>query len=364
MPRFQVHMDALLGGSLSPSDIAPLLRVRGEELMYLSAAAQVVRMANVGPGVYLRGLVELGNACEKDCLYCGIRRGNGGVVRYELEAAPVVEVAAWAHRQGFASLAIQAGERTDGAFTRGIVELLERIGAATGGELGITLSLGEQAPEVYRAWRAAGAMRYLLRIETSSPGLYRALHPDDGRHAFDARLACLRSLRQEGYQVGTGVMIGLPGQGVEDLAEDLLALRAMEVDMVGMGPYLLHPDTPLAARAGELWTVEERFDASVAMVAVLRILMPTINIAATTALQAIRPDGRDWALRAGANVLMPNITPRGRQDDYSLYAGKPQSVMDAEDSLEVLAHHVEERCGCELRLGEQGNSRHYLERQK
>ncbi len=313
--------------------------------------------------VYLRGLIELGNRCEKDCYYCGIRRSNRHVARYAVPHDAALQAALYAHRMGFGSVAIQAGERRDRAFIKGITELVDGIMEATGGELGITLSLGEQSSKTYREWRKAGALRYLLRIETSSPALYGQIHPQDSLHSHAERIACLCRLREEDYHVGTGVMIGIPGQTVEDLDRDLEWLVAMDVDMVGMGPYLLHPETPMAARAHELWPVEERFTQTIRMIARLRRLMPDINIAATTALQAIKPDGRDDAIRAGANVLMPNITPSGRQDDYSLYDRKPLSANCGEDSLEEIRYHVETLCGCTLALHTQGNSQHYAKRQ-
>lgn len=360
MRSFAQSLSRLLEGERSPELLCELLAARGGNLLALMRAAQAVRLEQVGDGVYLRGLIELGNACEKDCYYCGIRRSNRAIHRYAVDKDAVVNAAAYAHQHGFASLAIQAGERTDAPFTQGITQLLQAIHSRTKGELGITLSLGEQSRETYSQWRTAGASRYLLRIETSSPQLYSQLHPQDALHAHDRRIRSLQLLREEGYHVGTGVMIGLPNQDTSSLAQDLIWLHEQDEDMVGMGPYLTHPDTPLAAKAPTLWPIEERFDTAIAMVATLRILMPTINIAATTALQAIRPDGRDWAIRAGANVLMPNITPNGRQDSYALYARKPRANHNEGDSIASLRHHVETLCGCRLALHEQGNSLHFL----
>lgn len=353
---------AMVDGAVpSREELSLLLAATGGDFERLCSAAQGVRWARVGPDVYLRGLIELGNWCRKDCYYCGIRRGNAGVRRYAISDDDALESARFAHSNGYASLAIQAGEDASPAFIARIENLLHRIAGSTKGELGITLSLGEQTPAAYQRWRAAGAMRYLLRIETSSEQLYAGLHPADALHSFSGRLAALRALRACGYHVGSGVMVGLPGQTLDDLANDLLWLRDVDIDMVGLGPYLAHPQTPLWARRHELWPLGVRLRVAIAMVAALRLLMPDINIAATTALQAIAPDGRERAIAAGANVLMPNITPRGRQDDYSLYDRKPQAADAQSDSLPTLAARVEE-LGCQIAIGNQGNSRHFTKR--
>lgn len=353
--------DMRAGGVPTPDELTLLLAAEGEAHVELCNAAQQVRMATVGPNVYLRGLIEMGNRCRKNCYYCGIRRGNTEVRRYTVDDDDIVAAARFAHRNGYASLAIQAGEDATPAFAERIENLLLRIGSATNGELGITLSLGEQTETTYRRWRNAGATRYLLRIETSRPALYESLHPRDGLHSFKSRLAAVAALRNCGFHVGSGVMIGLPGQTFRDLANDLLWLRAIDVDMVGMGPYLPHPHTPLWHRRRELWPTEARLRTAIAMVAALRLLMPDVNIAATTALQAIVPDGRERAIAAGANVIMPNITPQGRQDDYSLYDRKPLAANASDDSLPSLTSRIE-ALGCRVALGDQGNSLHFTRR--
>ncbi len=291
----------------------------------LFAAAVEVRNRTVGDRVYLRGLIELSNRCRKNCLYCGIRRGHSGVERYELTDEQVLAAAERAWRSGYGSVVIQAGERTDGAFTERVERLVRRVKALSNGGLGITLSLGEQSRETYRRWFAAGAHRYLLRIETSSPELYARIHPAD--HDYDRRLECLRALREEGYQVGTGVMIGLPGQTVESLADDLLFFKALDIDMCGMGPYIEAPGTPLAAVEAP-FSRAERLQLALRMIALLRLSMPDINIASTTALHALHPQGRELGLAAGANVMMPNLTPEAVRGDYKLYDNKPLQDMD------------------------------------
>jgi biotin synthase len=200
--------------------------------------------------------------------------------------------------------------------------------ATTGGELGITLSLGEQTEDVYRAWFDAGAHRYLLRVETTNRELYRALHPVT--HDFDARIECLQRLRRVGYQVGTGVMIGLPGQTTEDLANDIAFFRDHDIDMIGMGPYVLHSDTPLADVLDSI-DPETQLELGLKMIAVTRLVLRDVNIAATTALQALNPVGREMGLQAGANIIMPNLTDTQYRESYQLYEGKP--CMDEDSSM-------------------------------
>ncbi len=301
--------------ALSRSELATLLAVDDEaRLGELFDAAYALKVKYCGRRVAMRGLVEAGNVCAKDCLYCGIRKSNGKVERYQLDADEIVRLAELDARQGYASLVIQSGEMESEAHTRFIEDVLRRIAPL---DLGVTLSLGEQAEDVYRRWKDAGAARYLLRIETSNPELYARLHP--AAHSWERRVECLRALRRCGYQVGTGVMCGLPGQTLDDLARDIEFFAEMDVDMIGMGPYIPHPDTPLGADrhgAGDLLL-------GLKMIAVTRLHLHDVNIAAATALQALAPDGRERGIRAGANVIMPNITDTRYRRRYQLYAGKP-----------------------------------------
>ncbi|MDR0362132.1 MAG: [FeFe] hydrogenase H-cluster radical SAM maturase HydE [Planctomycetota bacterium] len=309
--------------ALTPSEIASLLDVEaGADRADLFEAAYAVKCMYSGRNVSLRGLIEMGNACAKNCLYCGIRRDNAKVERFHLFEDQVVRMAEWAHREGYGSVVIQSGEMESDEHTEFVAAILRRIAGFSGGELGVTLSLGEQREEVYRYWREAGARRYLLRIETSSPELYRRLHPPD--HSFHRRVGCLRALRKLGYQVGSGVMSGLPGQTVGHLANDMLFFRDMDIDMIGMGPFVPHPDTPL----GEGTTLSARYlseqlHIGLKMIAVARLYLHDVNIAATTVLQTLAPDGREQGLLAGANVLMPNITDAAYREKYMLYPNKP-----------------------------------------
>ena len=313
---------------------------------------------NVGFVTYLRGLIELSNECVKNCYYCGIRKDNVNVNRYTLDDDDIIEAALFAHNNGYGSIALQAGERINSDYTKRITSLVSRIKDMSGGELGITLSLGEQTKETLNEWRKAGADRYLLRIETSNRELYSKLHPNNRLHSFDTRVDVLKTLRDEGYQVGTGIMIGLPWQTEDHLIDDLIFMRDMDIDMCGMGPYLEHTDTPLYEQRGVLITEKERFDLTLRMVSTLRLMMPNINIAATTALQAIDAVGREKALWAGANVIMPNITPNSTRASYKLYENKPIS----EDCLDIQEKSLFERienAGDTIGFKQQGNSLHY-----
>ena len=325
----------------------------------LYSEAYRVKKETVGENVYLRGLVEISNICRKNCLYCGIRRDNLNTGRYELTSEEVLEAAAFAAEQGYGSMVIQGGERTDRKFIDKITSLLVEIKRRW--PLGITLSLGEQTEEVYREWFEAGAHRYLLRIESSTRELYEKIHPVDAVHSYETRVQALRDLRKCGYQVGTGVMIGLPFQTAANLADDLLFFKEMDIDMCGMGPYLEHSETPLYACRHLIPDLERRLDLSLRMVALLRLLMPDINIAATTAMQAIAPDGRERAILAGANVLMPNLTLSEVREDYQIYQNKPGVGEDAAISSSRTEQRLREM-KIPIGYGQWGDSRHYRKR--
>ena len=293
-----------LAGMLSCSDVA------FEEELF-AAAREVKR--RVGKTETLpRGLVECSNVCVKDCLYCGIRKSNRKVSRYRLPESDVLACIGEARRRGYPAVAFQAGEIESEENTR----LYERLLANCRG-LEVTLSLGEQTEEVYRRWKDAGAMRYLLRIETSNRRLYATIHPPEC--SFDRRVECLRTLKRLGYVTGTGVMIGLPGQTAEDLARDIVFFADLPADMVGMGPYIPHPDTPLP----NLPNLPNRLSLSLRMIALTRLYLHDVNIVAATALEALDPErGRERGIAAGANVIMPNVTPAEARKSYDLYPGK------------------------------------------
>lgn len=337
--------------------IVELLGSTGEARKSLFVEAARVKREHVGDLVYFRGLIEFSNRCRKNCHYCGIRSGNRKVTRYDLPDEEIVNAARFANDNGYGSIVLQSGEVQGKTFTNRIETLLRKIHSATNDNLRITLSCGEQEREVYRRWFESGAKRYLMRIETSNQSLYARLHPGDDRHSFQKRLDCLNILRETGYQTGTGVMIGLPFQTPENLAEDLLFMKTNDIVMIGMGPYLEHTDTPLFRHRARLLPLTERLDLTLKMIAILRIMMKDVNIAATTALQTIDKLGREKAVMAGANVIMPNITPGMYRNDYSLYNNKPCTDENPEDCRTCLEARIA-MTGNNIAFGEWGDSSH------
>lgn len=320
------------------------------------------KIDNVGNKVYLRGLVEITNICRKNCLYCGIRRDNPSNDRYEIDIEDVIPAARFAYEQGYGSMVIQGGERHDKKFRDKITSILKEVRKISSeSPLGITLSLGEQPFDVYQEWFEAGAHRYLLRIESSTQELFEKIHPVDESHSFQTRLTALEDLRRAGYQVGTGVMIGLPFQTLGHLADDLLFFKNFDIDMCGMGPYLEHSQTPLYQYKDLLIPKEERLQLSLKMVAILRLMMPKINIAATTAMQSIDPAGREKAILAGANVIMPNLTLTEVRGDYSIYENKPGVGEDASITSSSLERMLQ-NAGIPIGYNEWGDSLHFKDR--
>ena len=303
-------------------DIKYLLSTEGEAQQRLFNRALEVKLAHLDNYVHLRGLIEYSNICTKYCLYCGVRCKNLKVQRYQLSDEEVLDCARLAYELGYGSVALQSGERSDAAFVDKITYLVQEIKKIGNGSLGITLSLGEQTEETYRRWFEAGAHRYLLRIEASNEELYYKIHPHDAKHDFQQRLACIDSLLSIGYQTGTGVMVGLPFQTIDDLADDLFFFKKQDVAMVGMGPFIPHPDTPLWQYRDMIPLAEKRMNLTLKMIATLRLMMPEINMVAATANQTLDPQGREKAIRVGANVIMPNLTPNEFRENYLIYPDK------------------------------------------
>jgi len=345
--------------NLSKHDVIHLLSLSEKsEIEKLYNLAYNIKVENVGKVVYFRGIIELSNICEKNCYYCGIRKENKLVDRYFMEMDELLEAARFILDAGYGSLVIQSGERTDNYFIDFIEESVKKIKELSSGKLGITLSCGEQTEETYKKWFDAGAHRYLLRIETTDPFLYSAIHPEDHSHAN--RLTSLDLLKNIGYQVGTGVMIGLPGQTVENLADDIIFFKNQEVDMIGMGPYIPHKETPMGKNfSGE--ESEKLLELSLKMIAVTRIFLKEVNIASTTALQAINHFGREMGLKAGANIIMPNATETKYRSAYSLYDNKPctdENMAMCRGCLEKRIASIGETIG----YNEWGDSRRFTKR--
>ena len=306
------------------AELLPLLRASGAELAALYARADAVRRECCGEAVPIRAIVEFSNVCANDCLYCGIRASNPVPTRYRMAPDEILAAVRQIAAAGVAGTVVLQGGETPGAADDEIAALLRRIKAETPG-LAITLSVGNRPRDVYARWREAGMDRYLLRFETSAADLFARLHPDC---TLAERLQCLRDLRTLGVQTGGGFMIGLPGETLEILADNILLCREFDFDMIGIGPYVPNPDTPLADEPNAYADDPDMFFRAMA---VLRLANPDAHIPATTAFDAVFPNGRDLALRRGANVFMPNATPGPLRRNYQLYPGKPCIDEDASD---------------------------------
>lgn len=294
--------------TLSKAEIVALLNDTQQEEEFF-AAADRVRQAYVGDEVHLRGLIEFSNICKQNCLYCGLRRDNKKVKRYRLEPDVIIDFATKARSYGYRTVVLQSGE--DECFdVETMTYIIKKIKEL---DLAITLSVGEKPREVYQKYREAGADRYLLRIETTDKELYAKLDPG---MSWDNRVRCLKDLKELGFELGTGTMVGLPGQTVESLADDILFFKEMDADMIGIGPFIPNPDTPLAHDNGGTFAMSTK------VMAMTRLLLPDINIPATTAMESLHPQGRVVALQRGANVAMPNVTEGEYRQLYLLYPGK------------------------------------------
>lgn len=262
--------------------------------------------------VYVRGLIEFTNYCKNDCYYCGIRKSNQHADRYRLTDEQILACCANGYELGFRTFVLQGGE--DGAYTDEHIESMVRQIKQRYPDCAVTLSIGEKSEEVYRRFFEAGADRYLLRHETANPAHYAKLHPQSLSAAH--RQQCLFALKKIGYQVGSGFMVGSPDQTLENLAEDLLFLRELEPQMIGIGPFIPHQDTPFGDREGG------RLELTLFLIGILRLMFPNALIPATTALGTIHPMGREKGILAGANVVMPNLSPVSVRKKYMLYDNK------------------------------------------
>jgi len=271
--------------------------------------ADIVRKKNVGDSVFFRGLIEFSNVCRNSCLYCGIRCKNMQIKRYRLTPEEITALARNAVHLGFKTIVLQSGE--DVGFS--CADLCHTIEEIKKMDVAITLSIGEREYEEYTAFRNCGADRYLMRIETTDKKLYHQLHP---KMSWQHRYECLMMIKELGYELGSGIMVGLPNQSLESIADDLLFLKKIEIDMAGIGPFIPHPNTPLKNCVGGT------LDLSLRTMSVIRLLMPDINIPATTAMETLEKNGRIRALNAGANVVMPNVTDSLHRSFYELYPNK------------------------------------------
>ena len=296
-----------------------------------------MRQQVYGNEIYVRGLIEFTNYCKNDCYYCGIRRSNRNAQRYRLTEEDILVCCREGYELGFRTFVLQGGE--DGYYTdEKLVRLIRRIKESYP-DCALTLSVGEKSEESYRAYKEAGADRYLLRHETACEDHYRKLHPKE--LSCEKRKDCLRTLKKLGYQTGAGFMVGSPFQTVDDLVEDFLFLKELDPEMVGIGPFIAHQDTPFHDR--ESGTLED----TLFYLALLRLMLPNVLLPATTALGTIHPKGRELGVRSGANVVMPNLSPVSVRKKYMLYDGKICTGDEAAECRYCLSRRME-AIGCQI----------------
>ncbi len=294
--------------NLTKSEIIVLLSDNSiNDILY--KAADSVRKEFVGDEVHLRGLIEFSNICKCSCKYCGLRKDNSKLERYRLSKEEIINFAKKASKYGYKTVVLQSGE--DAYFSAEIIEnIIKEIKKF---DLAVTLSMGEKSFQEYKIYKNAGADRYLIRIETTDKNLYEQMHPN---MSFENRLRCLDDLKKLNYEVGSGCLVGLPNQSIDSLADDILFFKKIDADMIGIGPFIPNPNTPLSeARGGS-------FELALKVMSITRLLMPTINIPATTAMETLNPNGRIIALQSGANVVMPNVTEGDYRRKYEIYPGK------------------------------------------
>lgn len=302
-----------------------------EQEKELFRKADKVRREHYGTDVYIRGLIEVTNYCNNNCYYCGIRKGNRDVKRYRLSKDEILTCCEQGYKLGFRTFVLQGGE--DAAFTDDLICSIVSEIKSLHSDCAVTLSLGEKSYGSYKAYFDAGADRYLLRHETANSEHYKKLHPDN--MSFERRINCLWNLKQIGYQVGTGIMVGSPFQTFENIVEDLQFMQELQPDMIGVGVYLSHHKTPFSEYPnGDLHLC-------IRLIAVLRLMFPYALLPATTALGTIDPKGRELALSAGANVIMPNLSPASVRKQYELYDNKAHTGAEAAESLMLLREKVE-----------------------
>ncbi len=340
---------SLNNGKFSKEEITCLLKPEDDELDELFKTADVVRKEVFGDEVHLRGIIEFSNYCGRNCLYCGLRENDNRLTRYRLMPEQIVELACNAGKIGYKTIVLQSGE--DGYYDVGLLaDIVSSIKSEA--DVAITLSVGERSTAEYERLKQAGADRYLIKQETSNRRLYKRLHPDMD---YDDRIRCQRELKALGFELGTGNMVGLPWQTTEDLANDIMFFSEIDADMIGIGPFISNPNTPLGRFPSG--TVED----TLKVLAVTRLVNPLVNLPATTALGSLDAVGRQKGLMAGANVVMPNVMPVGYRTLYEIYPGKictgerPEACRDCiEGMIEGLGRKVSVNYGASPKLLERG----------
>lgn len=317
---------------VSKEEIIHLLEEKNPQVLQtLYKKAARVREEHYGTDVYIRGLIEFSNYCKNNCFYCGIRRDNGKLCRYRLSKEQIYDCVDKGYKLGYRTFVLQSGEDVFYGVA-GILEIIKQIKSMYP-DCAITLSLGEYDYDTYKAWFEAGADRYLLRHETITKNHYDKLHPSE--MSYENRIKCLYNLKEIGYQVGAGFMVGSPFQTLDMIADDILFLNEFRPHMIGIGPFISQKDTPFADKTNGT------MELTLKCLAILRLLLPKVLLPATTALGTIAYDGREQGLKAGANVLMPNLSPKEVRDKYALYDNKICTGEEAAECRECLDRRVE-----------------------
>lgn len=318
--------------TLSPDELRQLLtRCDTETLRHINEQAREVSLQHFGNKIYIRGLIEVTNCCRNNCYYCGIRKGNTKLERYRLSLENMIDCCKQGYELGFRTFVLQGGE--DPALTDERIEKIVADIRQHFPDCAITLSLGERSREAYERFFRSGANRYLLRHETYDESHYHRLHPAEMscRH----RLQCLQDLKEIGYQTGTGIMVGSPGQTVDHLIRDIVFIEKLRPEMIGIGPFLPHHDTPFAQYPAG--TVEQ----TLLLLSIFRLMHPSALIPSTTALATLTPDGRERGILAGANVVMPNLSPREERRKYELYNDKASLGAESAEGLAMLQRQLQ-----------------------
>lgn len=303
-----------------------------QQELYLFEKARQKREEIYGNTIYVRGLIELSNYCKNNCLYCGIRAVNTSIERYRLSKEQILDCTRYGYELGFRTFVLQGGE--DPAYSdQYICDIVRQIKEERP-DCAVTLSIGEKTYESYKAYKDAGADRYLLRHETATESHYRMLHPE--KMSFENRQRCLEDLKSLGYQVGSGFMVGSPFQTIEHIVADLRYLQQLEPDMIGIGPFIPHHQTPFADKE------QGNLHLTLRLIAILRLMFPNALLPSTTALGSIHPEGRKMGLRCGANVVMPNLSPLDVRNLYKIYDNKAYVNAEAAEGIAILKKEAEE----------------------
>ncbi|HOP28235.1 MAG TPA: [FeFe] hydrogenase H-cluster radical SAM maturase HydE [Spirochaetota bacterium] len=342
-------------GGLSRARIVELLCLRGDEQTALHNKASAIRKANLSDSVYIRPLVEFSNICNNDCFYCGLRRSNNNIKRFELKPEEILAVADDASDAGINSIVLQSGERRDRKFTSYVSYTLKLI-KEKHPRMCITLAAGEQERGVYEEFFEYGASRYILRIETTNEEHFKKLHPES--QSFKHRLQSLHELKEIGFQIGTGVMVNAPFQTLENLADDIFFFSLLDLELCSLGPYIPHSDTPFG---GIEYLPEETLNLGLNMISVVRLALPDVNIASTASLDSLSSDGKELGLAAGANVILPRLSSSGINREGALDDDKLRGVMEYRSLLKNLEARIIE-LGYTPDAGETADNRYYMQK--